>query len=263
MITLTTAPCMFPNSADAPADCSCTSWMKSIPGSVHQELILIRARAKCRYCRERPARRRRGRDARGSAHEIQHTGAPCRNRPDVFVAEPRSKPRIPHLYSRSASLDDDRLLEASQFHLDRSGDRAAGVDTDSIFVKDHSRCGDIDAVDARGQPGKSPLAPVVRYLDRRSADPGRRGNPHLCPFDSATLLVYHFADQRARECLRLQGGADQVERPEHQCPGSNPGPDMRVDVRAVCAPHERYPPAKEAELTQKMPQRHRRHKTRP
>src|SRR6478672_12503332 len=28
-----TAPCMLPNSADAPIDCTCTSWMKSTPGS--------------------------------------------------------------------------------------------------------------------------------------------------------------------------------------------------------------------------------------
>ena len=28
-----TAPCMLPNSADAPTDWTCTSWMKSTPGS--------------------------------------------------------------------------------------------------------------------------------------------------------------------------------------------------------------------------------------
>ena len=32
-MTLTTAPCMLPNSADAPTDWICTSWMKSMPGS--------------------------------------------------------------------------------------------------------------------------------------------------------------------------------------------------------------------------------------
>ena len=32
-MTLTTAPCMLPYSADAPTDWICTSWMKSMPGS--------------------------------------------------------------------------------------------------------------------------------------------------------------------------------------------------------------------------------------
>src|SRR5258705_4734668 len=32
-MTLTTTPCMLPNSADAPTDWTWTSWMKSTPGS--------------------------------------------------------------------------------------------------------------------------------------------------------------------------------------------------------------------------------------
>src|SRR5436190_22870221 len=46
MITFTTAPCMLPNSADAPTDCSCTSRMKSTPGSnratpLHGQVVLV------------------------------------------------------------------------------------------------------------------------------------------------------------------------------------------------------------------------------
>src|SRR3954469_24419761 len=32
-MTLITAPCTFPNSAEAPTDCTCTPWIMSTPGS--------------------------------------------------------------------------------------------------------------------------------------------------------------------------------------------------------------------------------------
>src|SRR5215208_6367112 len=115
-MTLTTAPCTFPNSADAPTDCTCTSWMKSTPGSERaaplqgQVVFVPSIRNWFSLVPEPNAEIVVTVPLDGDvAQRIEHAGAPRRDGAEVFRTETRPETRIARIDAGRIAVDDDAL----------------------------------------------------------------------------------------------------------------------------------------------------------